>query len=162
MTLMTLLNKQSLQHYTTPTTPTTHCVSVERWGRDTRDNVTLGFDLQRLTTTQRVLLDWGLTGLPAAFDAIANNLDKPDYVVRCFGALFRAAVKQRPPWLWEIIEADRRGVLALSPHIGSIKWSEAAEPWRQRFASLGWEQMPGTLSWREWIEAARRAGELCV
>jgi hypothetical protein len=160
MTLMTLLNKQSLQHYITTTSATTQCISVERLGRDTSGNVSLGFDLWHLTPTQQVLLDWGLVGLPAAFDAIANNLDKPDYVLRCFGALFRAAVRSDPPWLWQIIDADPRGVLALSPHIGSIEWAEAAEPWRSDFAKLGWRESPGALGWRDWIEAARVAGEL--
>jgi hypothetical protein len=168
MALLALLNKQTYIH--TQERDTAHIGALGATERDSGHVPHVphvpseGFDLRHLSPTQRVLLDWGLAGLPAGFDAISNNLDKPDYVLRCFGALFRAAARSDPPWLWKMIDADPRGVLALAPHIGAIKWTDpdVAEPWRSDFARLGWQAVPGTLSWREWIEAARRAGELCA
>lgn len=98
--------------------------------------------------------------MPEAVDAMIDRAGEVEYVRKCFGALFRGAVKFDPPWLWHVVDIAAKDLLKLAPYLGAISWSDpAVEPGFQRSAmELGWEGVPGKMGWREWIKSAETAG----
>lgn len=115
------------------------------------DLCAMSLNLAALSPIEKLLIDWGKDNLPEAVDAIANNLDKKDYCLRCIGAIFRAGVKQDPAFLWRCVDVCPKDLNRLSKWIGNIRWGDMGYPEE-------WGDVPGKLGWYEWIQSADLAG----
>lgn len=85
-----------------------------------------------------ILIQWGLTNLPAAVSAINQLPHDRNWRARCLAAIFRARADADPAWLFETVEG---------PHGGAVR-----EMAGQIGRAAGY---PVAGSFAEWVDAVR-------